>query len=92
MPTAIFGQPSMNVNLVDGDTVYSERVNQLDLRIAKTVQFGSVRFTPSLEVFNVNNSDAIVTYVSTNVLVASYLRPNSIMQGRMIGLNFQAKW
>ena len=39
-----------------------------------------------------NNSDAIVTYVSTNTLVASYLRPNSIMQGRMIGVNFAAKW
>ncbi len=26
--------------------------------------------TPSLEIFNVNNSDAIITYVSTNALNA----------------------
>ena len=92
MPTAIFGQPSMNVNLEDGDTVFSERINQLDFRVAKTVAIGGIRLTPALEIFNVNNSDAIVTYVSTNTLVASYLRPNSIMQGRMIGVNFSAKW
>jgi hypothetical protein len=92
MPAGIFGQPSMNVNLEDGDKLFSERINQLDLRIAKGIQLGGLRVTPSLEVFNVNNSDAIVSYVSTNVLVASYLRPNSIMQGRMIGLNVQAKW
>jgi hypothetical protein len=92
MPTAIFGQPSMNVNLVDGDTVYSERINQLDLRMAKTVRMRGVQLIPSLEIFNVNNSDAIVSYVTTNVLAPTYLRPNSIMQGRMFGLNVQARW
>ena len=92
MPTAIFGQPSMTVNLVDGDTVYSERINQLDFRVARTIQVSRIAVTPSLEIFNLNNSDAIVSYVSTNVLVASFLRPNSIMQGRMIGFNIQARW
>ena len=92
MPTAIFGQPSMNVQLVDGDTLYSERINQLDLRIARSFRFSGISLTPSLEIFNVNNSDAIVSYVSTNALVASFLRPNSIMQGRMIGFNIGARW
>ena len=46
----------------------------------------------SLEIFNLNNSDAIVSYVTTNKLSASFMRPNSIMQGRMIGFNVQARW
>jgi hypothetical protein len=93
LPSTIFGQ-SLTVNLVDGDTVYTERINQLDLRAAKTFSFGRIRLTPSLEVFNVNNTDAIITYASTNALNAgsSFLRPNSIMQGRMVGVNVQTRW
>lgn len=94
LPSTVFGQSSLTVNLVDGDTVYTERINQLDLRAAKTFSLGRIRVTPSLEVFNVNNTDAVISYASTNVLNAgsSYLRPNSIMQGRMMGVNVQTRW
>ena len=47
---------------------------------------------PVFEAFNVNNSDAVVSYVSTNVLAASYLRPNSILQGRIIGVGATVRW
>ena len=47
---------------------------------------------PTFEVFNVNNSDAIISYISTNTLSASYLSPNSIMQGRMYGLGIVTRW
>jgi hypothetical protein len=92
LPTAIFGQSSMTINLVDGDTVYNDRITQLDLKVSKTVRYGRVSITPTLEVFNINNSDAIISYVSTNALNAAYLRPNSIMQGRIVGVGFQTRW
>jgi hypothetical protein len=47
---------------------------------------------PVFEVFNVLNSDAIISYVSTNTLLASYLRPNSIMQPRFYGLGATVRW
>jgi hypothetical protein len=47
---------------------------------------------PTFEVYNLNNSDAIISYVSTNVLSASYLKPNSIMQPRFYGLGFVTRW
>jgi len=43
-------------------------------------------------VFNVNNSDAIISYVTTNALAATYLAPNSIMQGRMFGVGVTTRW
>ena len=94
LPATMFGQTSLTVNLVDGDTVYTERINQLDLRVARRFRFRGLSVTPSLEIFNVNNTDAIITYASTNALNAgsSFLRPNSIMQGRMIGFNVQTRW
>ena len=94
MPATLFGQTSLTVNLVDGDTVYTDRINQLDLRVGKTFEFGRMRVTPSLEIFNLNNTDSIITYASTNALNfgSSYLRPNSIMQPRMIGFNVVTRW
>jgi hypothetical protein len=33
-----------------------------------------------------------VSYVTTNVLNTAYLRPNSILQGRMLGVGFLTRW
>ena len=48
-----------------------ERINQLDLKVSRTFRFGRISVLPTFEVFNINNSDAIISYVSTNVLSAS---------------------
>ncbi len=47
---------------------------------------------PTFEVFNVNNTDAIISYNTTNVLSSTYLAPNSIMQGRMYGFGAVVRW
>ncbi len=71
---------------------YTERINQIDLRVSKTFKRGRVSVSPTLEAFNLNNSDAVVSAVSTNVLASSYLRPNSILQGRIIGIGVNVRW
>jgi hypothetical protein len=55
-------------------------------KVSRTFKVGRFSVLPVFEVFNVNNSDAIISYVTTNALAATYLTPNSIMQGRMYGL------
>ena len=52
-----------------------------------------------LEIFNLNNSDAVISYVNTNYLsrgtnptTSGYLKPNSVMQPRMIGVGATMKW
>ena len=52
----------------------------------------AIQVLPTFEVFNVNNSDAIISYITTNVLSTSYLAPNSIMQGRMYGFGVVTRW
>ena len=39
-----------------------------------------------------NNSDAIISYVTTNALSSSYLAPNSIIQGRLYGFGLMVRW
>jgi carboxypeptidase family protein len=89
---ATFQPAALVVQLVPNNTVFTERVNQLDLKLSKTFRAGRVGISPTLEAFNVTNSDAVISYVSTNVLAASYLRPNSILQGRMIGVGANLRW
>jgi hypothetical protein len=93
MPTAVFGQATMSYLLESARVSTVERIVQLDIKVARTFRFGRYQVLPTFEVFNVNNSDAIISYVTTNVLSpATYLAPNSIMQGRMYGLGVVARW
>ncbi len=89
---ATFQPATFTLQLVDQDTTYTERINQLDIKLQKTFRAGRVQVTPVFEMFNSLNSDAVVSYVSTNVLNAAYLRPNSILQGRMLGLGATVRW
>ncbi|OFW29421.1 MAG: hypothetical protein A3H97_17240 [Acidobacteria bacterium RIFCSPLOWO2_02_FULL_65_29] len=89
---AAFQPATFTLQLIDQDTVYTERVNQLDLKVTRTFRMGRVAVLPTLEAFNVNNSDAVVSYVSTNVIAATFLRPNSILQGRIIGVGATVRW
>ncbi len=89
---ATFQPSTLTVQLVDQDQVYTERINQLDLKLSKTVKVGRLVVAPTIEAFNIINSDAVVSYVSTNVVATSYLRPNSILQGRIIGVGANIRW
>jgi hypothetical protein len=72
----------------------ADRINQLDLKVSKTFRTmnNRVSVSPSAEVFNVLNPDQVVNVVSTSYATSSYLRPNSIVQGRIIGLSIQTRW
>ncbi|MDO8681514.1 MAG: carboxypeptidase regulatory-like domain-containing protein [Acidobacteriota bacterium] len=91
MPTT-FGQTSLTYNLEPVRATSVERIVQLDFKVSRTFRFGRFSVLPTFEVFNINNSDAIISYITTNSLSTSYLSPNSIMQGRMYGLGLVTRW
>ncbi len=92
MPTGTFAQPSLTYNLEAVRATSVERIVQLDFKLSRTFRMGRMTVLPTFEVFNVNNSDAIISYITTNALSAAYLRPTSIMQGRMYGLGALVRW
>jgi hypothetical protein len=51
-----------------------------------------VNIQPAFEVFNLNNTDAIITYVTTNALSRSFLAPSTLMHGRLIGVGANIRW
>jgi hypothetical protein len=94
---ALVTGPALTVNTVTVPLVpylqrTADRINQLDLQFSKTIQAGRFRFSPTLEIFNATNPDQIVSYVSTSYATSSYLRPNSIVQGRIIGVSVKSGW
>ena len=92
MPTANFAQTTLTYNLESVRATEIERIVQLDFKVSRTFKVSRFTILPTFEVFNVNNSDAIISYITTNALSTSYLAPNSIMQGRMYGLGIVTRW
>jgi hypothetical protein len=74
-----------SVQLIEPGTVYGDRVNQVDVRFGKTFQAARARIRASIDVYNALNGNPILTlnttYSTTN---SNWLRPNSIMPGRLI--------
>jgi hypothetical protein len=77
---------NVSVNLVEPGTMYGERLNQLDLRFGKTLDFGGKRARFSLDIYNALNVDTVLTL---NNAFATWQRPQSVMLARFAKLGVQ---
>jgi hypothetical protein len=77
---------------------FTDRINQLDLRLTKSVAIGRLKILPQLEVFNVFNANPVILQRSTDYSIATatapatYNQPSGILNGRFIGLGAQLRW
>ena len=81
------GAPSITVNLIEPGTVYSDRVNAMDLRIAKVLRFGRTTTNVGVDVYNLLNSDAVLSYNQAFNPGGRWLVPTSVMQSRFAKLS-----
>ena len=82
------GAPTVTVNLIEPGTLYGERVNQVDMRFAKVLRFGRTRTTVGFDVYNIANSNAVLTYNQTySPVTTTWLRPNSVLQPRFVKIS-----
>jgi hypothetical protein len=81
---------TISVNLIEPGSKYGDRANQLDLRVAKNLRFGSTRTNIGLDIFNILNSNPVLTYDQTFSPTANtYLRPTSVLQPRYVKISAQ---
>ena len=78
---------SPTVNLVQPGTLYGDRVNELDFKIAKVLRFGTTRTNVGIEIFNALNSAAVLTYNQVfNPAVqggpGAWLQPTQVLTAR----------
>jgi hypothetical protein len=79
------GSSTAVVNLIEPGTLYGDRVNQFDLRLAKILRFGGTRTNVGVDVYNVFNANPVLTYNQAfvpNQAVNTWLRPNSVLTPR----------
>jgi len=82
--------PTIAVNLIEPGTLYGDRANQLDLRIAKNLRFGGTRTNVGLDMFNIFNSNPVLTYdQSYSPTTTTWLRPTSVLQPRYFKISAQ---
>ena len=76
----------------DGDNrmYVDNRRTQVDMRFAKILRFGRSRTTVGFDVYNLVNSDAVLTYNQTfSPTTTTWLRPNSVLQARFVKFSAQ---
>jgi hypothetical protein len=77
---------NVTVNLVAPGTMYGDRLNQLDVRVGKTLRSGRLRTNLALEIYNVFNSSAVLSYNDAFVPGGTWLQPVTILTPRFLKL------
>jgi hypothetical protein len=73
-------------------SVFTERINELELRVSKAFHVGKTIVEPRFDLFNVLNIDAATAYRSVNYGTATFLQPSAVPPARFIGLSVQIKF
>jgi hypothetical protein len=81
--------PNVTVNLVAPGAMYGDRINELDLRVAKLLKVGRARTVAALEIYNVLNSGAVLTYNNVFVPGGTWLQPLTILTPRFVKITME---
>ncbi|HEY3161976.1 MAG TPA: carboxypeptidase regulatory-like domain-containing protein [Vicinamibacterales bacterium] len=97
LPTAIaaqtLGRPlsggaaNVSVGLLDPNTVFGDRLNQVDFRVGKVLRYGRTRATASVDFYNALNVSTILA--QNNTFGSAWLQPTSIMPARFAKVSLQ---
>jgi hypothetical protein len=80
---------TISINLIAPGEKWGDRVNEIDFRFAKILRFGGTRTHVGIDIFNVLNQGAILTYNQTFAPGGAWLRPNSVLTPRFVKVSAQ---
>jgi hypothetical protein len=86
------GLAQQDVNLVLPGEVYGDRINNVDMRIAKVLRFGKYRTNVGLDIYNLMNSNTPTAYENVydpNPAVQKWLQPTAVLLPRFMRFNIQ---
>jgi hypothetical protein len=81
--------PNVTVNLIAPGTMYGDRINELDIRVAKLLRYGRSRLMVAVDMYTVLNSSAVLSYNNTFVPGGTWLQPLSILTPRFLKVTAQ---
>jgi hypothetical protein len=83
------GVPNIVVNLLAPGEKFGDRVNEIDLRIAKVLRFGRTRANVGVDLYNLLNSDAVLGYNQTFIPGGTWLAPQMVLTPRFVKFSAQ---
>ena len=91
------GVTTENVNMLLPGQLYGDRINNLDMRVAKIIRIKSTRANVGVDFYNLTNANTHSTvdqsYSATpnaaGVIGANWLRPTAVLQPRFVRFNVQ---
>jgi hypothetical protein len=81
---------SITIPLLPPGSEYYDRLNQLDLRLAKNFRFGNKKIMPQVDIFNVTNSATVLSQVNT--FGPSLDQVRTILDGRIVRLGVMVEF
>lgn len=84
------GARNVTVPLVKPGTLYGERMHQLDFRLAKNITVGRARVQGQVDLYNMLNGNAVLN--QNNTFGTAWLRPTSILSGRLVKVGAQVNF
>ena len=86
------GLASLSIPLVAPETEFTPRINQLDISASRRFELSKITVLPKVDIFNLMNSDDYTSVVTAQFGAATYLRPSTILQGRIIRIGADVRW
>ena len=84
------GGSNVTVNLIQPGTLYADRRNNLDFRVAKILRFGRTRTQVGLDIYNVTNTDVVTSYNQAfSPTSTTWLTPTGIQPARYVKVSGQ---
>ena len=69
--------------------LYGDRINEVDVRFGKILKFGSTRANVGIDIYNLLNSTAILSYNQSFIPNGAWLIPTSEISARFAKLSVQ---
>jgi hypothetical protein len=82
-PAAVAGT-TVPIDLIEPGAVWGDRVNEVDLAVKKVLRLGGLKTAIGIDVFNLINSNAVLTYNQTFTPGGAWLAPQSVMTPRFV--------
>jgi hypothetical protein len=86
------GAANVTVNLIRPGSLYGDRINQLDVRVAKMLRIDRTRTRLAVDVYNALNSGAVLSYDNTFIPGGPWLQPTTILTPRFLKLSAEIEF
>jgi hypothetical protein len=79
--------PSIVVNLLEPGARWGDRVNEVDLKLAKVLRFGRTKSNVGVDLYNLFNANPVLTYNQAFTPGGRWLVPTSVLSARFAKLS-----